>query len=237
MNTEVDFLIVTANEDEYKPFEELVVEQYTSDIYTLGKVYRINGGDYFTVALFSMNSAGNHKAQQKVNRAITRLSPKRVLLAGIAAGFGEMDVKLGDILVPENIVNYESMKIKEINPDTVKKKESKSFFDRFRKPKVVEEHRFVPLNVSQVLFNAAKATAKNSVYDWSSFTKVDNPDNANNKPAVKVEDESIMGCGEAVVATTLAGCRKWLIEECKADGLEMEAYGAGLACCNSDIPF
>ncbi len=65
-----------------------------------------------TVALVQLPNMGPTSAAVTTARAIEALRPKRVILTGIAAGIGP-DVALGDVLISDQVVDYDVGKINE----------------------------------------------------------------------------------------------------------------------------
>ena len=55
---------------------------------------------------------GRVEALNTTKDAINRWKPRYVLLVGIAGGFEENDARLGDILVSDQIIDYELQKLK-----------------------------------------------------------------------------------------------------------------------------
>lgn len=64
-----------------------------------------------TVALVQLPNMGPVSAAVTTTRAIEALQPKRVILTGIAAGIGS-EVCLGDILVSDQVIDYDIGKVK-----------------------------------------------------------------------------------------------------------------------------
>lgn len=102
----VDFLIVTALKDEYDAVTALLPEYGVTGRDTIASVPRIGSTESFRIAVI-VSGQSTAVAQAAVKDAITRCSPRAVILTGIAAGFPEAGVTLGDILIPFRIVPYE----------------------------------------------------------------------------------------------------------------------------------
>jgi nucleoside phosphorylase len=118
--SEVDFLVVTALEEEQKavlnklpdhkrldPSGDDIRVYYLSELATAlpegsTGVYRI---------VVSLLGKGRTKATTAAADAIRRWQPRHVILVGIAGGIAAQEVKLGDILVSDQIVDYELRKL------------------------------------------------------------------------------------------------------------------------------
>ena len=124
--TLTDFLIVTALEEErdailnklpnYKqlpPSEESVRFYYSADIST-----RFSNGtvDIYTVAVVMLLNMGRVEAAIATGDAIRQWNPRYVIMVGIAGGISESNVRLGDILVSDQVVDYELQKITSTGP-------------------------------------------------------------------------------------------------------------------------
>lgn len=68
-------------------------------------------GNGLRIALAGAINMGPVSAAVATSNAITAIGPSRVILTGIAAGIGD-DVKLGDIVVSDQIVDYDAGKLK-----------------------------------------------------------------------------------------------------------------------------
>ncbi len=239
---EVDFLIVTTLSAETDAVRELLEEEKPLTHYIVGKISREGSNDRYVVALTEIGEMGTNAAQAAVGEALNRLNPKRVILTGIAAGFPEAGVNLGDILIPNAIVPYELTKIKE--PSAGRWKTCwRWLFNLLRfqsqQKKVEYEHRAFPAPVSYQLWHAAKTLGSNGTCPWAQEIKEPRPDGTNKKPVAHTNSLSVLGSGDKIVASKFAEVRKWLLEEFphKAIGLEMESYGVQKACQVREIPF
>lgn len=234
---EVDFLIVTALPEETEAVRELLEEKRPSPPYVIGVISRNDTNAKYVVASTEIGEMGTNAAYKAVSDAIYRLNPKRVILTGIAAGFPETGVKLGDVLVPYFIFPYELAKIREA-PGVGR---IRNFLRRLlpKSRKVKYEPRADPMPVSESLWLAAKSLAKDEQSDWADAIREQRPDETEGSPAVHCSRRSVLGSGEKVVATKFAFCRQLLLNRFpeRAIGLEMEAFGAQTACRERDIPF
>ena len=65
----------------------------------------------YSLVIVCLPGMGRLEAMGAAKDAITRWHPSYVLLIGIAAGFEDNDAKLGDVLVSDQIVDYELQKL------------------------------------------------------------------------------------------------------------------------------
>lgn len=120
--TQIDFLIVTALKEEREAVLKLLPGakklDATDDIYTYHsatvpvKTAQGTEGSYNAI-IMSCLSMGRVQAGVATASAIHRWKPRCVLLVGIAGGFARSDVRVGDILIAETIIDYELQKLKE----------------------------------------------------------------------------------------------------------------------------
>jgi nucleoside phosphorylase len=119
----IDFVIVTALEEEREavlrklPFaKQLPPSDEDIRVYYHSKlpVHLSDGslGDYDLIVLSLLNM-GRVEASTATSDAIRRWQPRFVLLVGIAGGIEDAEVNLGDILISNQIVDYELQKIRE----------------------------------------------------------------------------------------------------------------------------
>lgn len=121
----IDFVIVTALEEErdavlaklpgYQklvPFEDDVRVYFLSD---LPVTFSDGSLGYYRIILMPLLSMGRVQATIATADAIRRWSPRYVLLVGIAGGIATK-IKLGDILVSDQIVDYEVQKLTATGP-------------------------------------------------------------------------------------------------------------------------
>jgi nucleoside phosphorylase len=160
-----------------------------------------------------------------------------VILAGIAAGFPESGIALGDIVVPFSIVPYELAKIREVGKDNVTV--SPSLFRASDMSMTGYEHRGSPLDVSHPLWVAAEAISRDPMRPWLNKVSAQRPLSSKGFPTVHVDRRFKLGSGDKLVASEFAEARQWLISTYGKDaiGLEMEAFGSIIACRSSDTPF
>jgi nucleoside phosphorylase len=235
----VDFLIVTALKDEYDAMIALLPESEVQGCETIACIPRINATGSFRVAII-ISGQTNALAEAAVKDAILHCTPRAVILTGIAAGFPESGVTLGDVLIPFRIVPYEHAKISEQPAVSV-------FFSSAplghrptaTPPMVKYQHRGEPLDVSHPLWIAAEALSRDPKRPWLKRILTPRPSSEKTFPTIHADRGYKLGSGDKLVASELAEARKWLIDTYgrHAIGLEMEAYGAIIGCRSADIPF
>lgn len=225
---EVDFLVVAALKDEATEIAKFLASPEPEGEYILGKIPRWKGRGEYTVAIVNLHDGmGAHHAGPVTQDAITKLKPWAVLLTGIAAGFEDARAKvaLGDLMVPYGVVPYELAKL--VGQD--KEKDS---------PAAIE-HRGVAWAVSESLWRTAANVANDTEQPWLAMVKAERPEGAATPPKIHSSADSVLGCGEKVVADEEAEERKWLIATYPRQilGLEMESYAAMRSCRMLDKPF
>ncbi len=227
---QTDFLIVTALDIETDAVESLLENKSPKGPDISGEVTRESSTTKYSVIVTEIGEMGTNPAQRATREALSRANPRYVILTGIAAGFPESEVNLGDVIVPRAVVPYEIAKI------TERKIGIRALLGR----KTTEyEHRSLPIQVSYPLWYASDRLASDNTSTWPSSIRVARPDGTNRRPVVHSQATSILGSGEKIVASDLAEARKWLISEYRrqAVGLEMESYGVLTACQVTDTPF
>ena len=107
------FLFVTANEHERTAFETKFVRH--EEKYVFGKTYYIGSFGNYPVAYIHMEEQGvtNPASTPLVSQLINELRPEGVVMVGIAFGSNENKQKIGDVLVSDKILPYDSQKILE----------------------------------------------------------------------------------------------------------------------------
>jgi nucleoside phosphorylase len=120
--TQVDFLIMTALDEEREAVLKLLPGarklDATDDVYTYHyakvpvKTAEDTEGSYNAIVM-SYPSIGRVQASAATANAIHRWKPRCVLLVGIAGGIADRQVEKGDILIAEQIIDYELQKLKE----------------------------------------------------------------------------------------------------------------------------
>jgi formylglycine-generating enzyme required for sulfatase activity len=119
-NAGVDFVIVTALEEErdallsklpgfkrLPPSDDVKNVYYTADVPV---VFSDGLAGNYKVVVVSLINMGQTNATLTASEAIGRWRPRYILLVGIAGGVGGK-VQLGDVLIPDQIVDFELQKI------------------------------------------------------------------------------------------------------------------------------
>lgn len=107
------FLFVTANKHERQAFEERFVHE--EEAYIKGKSYYIGRFGSYPAAYIHVDEQGvtNPAAMPLVNELVNELKPVAVVMVGIAFGVDESRQKIGDVLVSDKILPYDSQKLLE----------------------------------------------------------------------------------------------------------------------------
>jgi formylglycine-generating enzyme required for sulfatase activity/nucleoside phosphorylase len=229
----VDFLVACALSDEYSAFLPHVQERFVEGTDTFGFIPRVDPQEAYCVAAI-VTGQTTAIAQAAVAEAIIRIRPRAVIVVGIAAGFPESDVRLGDIMVPFRIAPYEYVKITQSSPEHIVPADQNPIARQLR-----YEHRNLPFDVSHSMWTQASALSRNPSQPWLPLIEAPRPSSFSPNPKVHADDQSILGSGDKLVASEFAEQREWLIGTFgkHALGLEMEGYGALMACRSRDIPF
>ncbi len=161
----------------------------------------INGA---TVLVSPLGAMGNVNSAQATERAIAIWNPARVMVVGIAGGAkdGGGYLRLGDVLVPEQVVGYELAKVRDTGP----------------------ERRYEVYRPAPELIDAAKSVTP---AEWALAMAVPRPDGQSGRTLPRVHFGPVLS-GEKVIAdeSALASLRQaWP----KAVGVEMEGLGVALA--------
>lgn len=107
------FLFVTANEHEREAYEAKFIRQKSK--YILGKTYYLGLFGNYPAAYIHVDEQGvtNPASMPLVSQLVKELSPVAVIMVGIAFGVDEKKQKIGDVLVSDKILPYDSQKILE----------------------------------------------------------------------------------------------------------------------------
>lgn len=107
------FLFVTANEHEREAFETTFIRQGEKCI--LGKTYYLGQFGLYPAAYIHVDEQGvtNPASMPLVSQLVYELSPVAVVMVGIAFGVDQQKQKIGDVLVSDKILPYDSQKILE----------------------------------------------------------------------------------------------------------------------------
>ncbi len=117
----VDFLIITALEEERDAvlqrlpgYQQTLTSDVDVRIYYEAVVEAIRADRarcHYLVVVVCLSNMGRVQASATAGDAIRRWDPRYVLLVGIAGGLKAAGVGLGDILIAEQIADYESQKV------------------------------------------------------------------------------------------------------------------------------
>ncbi|SPF47272.1 conserved hypothetical protein [Candidatus Desulfosporosinus infrequens] len=106
-------LFVTANEHEREAFEKKFIRQ--KEQYILGKTYYLGMFGHYPAAYMHMDEQGvtNPAAAPLVSQLVNQLHPVAIVMVGIAFGVDESKQKIGDVLISDKILPYDSQKLLE----------------------------------------------------------------------------------------------------------------------------
>lgn len=116
----VDFLLVTALPEERDAllrrlpgYVRVAPRKDDIHVYFRADLPVHNGAGSYRLAVLPLLGMGRVNAATATSEAIKRWKPKHVVLVGIAGGIAARNVALGDLLISEQIVDYELQKITE----------------------------------------------------------------------------------------------------------------------------
>lgn len=112
-NNSYAFLFVTANDYERESFEKKFVCQ--KEQYILGKTYYLGMFGRYPAAYIHMDEQGvtSPAAAPLVSELVRELNPVAVVMVGIAFGADRDKQKIGDVLVSDKILPYDSQRLLE----------------------------------------------------------------------------------------------------------------------------
>lgn len=217
----VDYFVVTALREESE-----AIERYLTEIQPEGPegfyVGTLKSDDKVTsrrVLYYQPGSGqGTKPAQWLADEGIRHGSPGALLLVGIAGGFHEHEICLGDVLVPETIDSYEFAK---------------------RTPEKVER-REPPFRVTarRILWIAKSIAASGEC--WYKNIRERRPNERERSfPLIHAPDRGVLGSGDKNLADERAEERRYLKEThgSRAIGFDMEAAGVAFTCLERQVPF
>jgi nucleoside phosphorylase len=124
----IDFLLVVALREELEallgklggyrqlpPFENDIHTYFAADVQT---TFADGSAGMYEVAVMSLVGMGRPQATKGTTDAIHTFDPRYVLLVGIAGGISAKGVRIGDVLVADQIVDYELQKLSSGKVDT-----------------------------------------------------------------------------------------------------------------------
>ena len=110
----VDILVMTAVECELMAVLSFIPPASKMYKKGLGSVYMGNLGTMkIAVMRCKMGSSGTRGTGQIVQKAVTELMPKAVFCVGYCGGLNPKKLKLGDVVISEKLITYESCKVTE----------------------------------------------------------------------------------------------------------------------------
>lgn len=122
-----DFVIITALEEERNALlnklpgiRKLAPSNQDVRVYYSTKIpvqFSGHSNGSYHVVLTTMSSMGRVNAAAVASDAIYRWRPRYVLMVGIAGGISEANVKLGDIIISNQIVDFEQQKLTDFGPE------------------------------------------------------------------------------------------------------------------------
>jgi nucleoside phosphorylase len=119
----VDFVIITPLEEErdavllkLKGVQKLPPSKTDILVYFAARLpveYPDGRRTHYTIVVVPLVNMGQQDAANAATDAVRRWKPRFVLLVGIAGGLGIAGVKLGDVLIADQVANYELQKLTE----------------------------------------------------------------------------------------------------------------------------
>ncbi len=125
--TKVDFVLITALEEEFDAVMAQLPNSVTLPpsnedirVYTAAHIpvtFTDGRKSSYSAVLLQLLNMGRLEAANATNDAIRRWQPRYVILIGIAGGIKAQGVALGDVIVSDQIVDYELQKITPTGPE------------------------------------------------------------------------------------------------------------------------
>lgn len=123
----IDFVLVTALEEERDAllgklpgYQPLPPSDKDTNFYYFAELpvtFADNSNGRYKIIVLPLLGMGRVQAATATTNAIQHWKPRYVLLVGIAGGLKSAGVKIGDILIPDQIVDYELQKITPEGPE------------------------------------------------------------------------------------------------------------------------
>ncbi|WP_309891521.1 hypothetical protein [Archangium sp.] len=117
-NERIDFLLVTALPEErdallrkLPAYEKVAARKDDVHVYFRADLPLGKGGKAYRLIVLPLLGMGRVNAATATVDALKRWRPRHVVLVGIAGGIAERGVKVGDLLVSEQVVDYELQKL------------------------------------------------------------------------------------------------------------------------------
>lgn len=128
--SQVDILIVTALHEELRALEDLFDLSGSPVLITASipcffnpEISCTSGDEFYSAAVFCLNSMGNASASTYVSHAVRDLNPSYVFMFGIAGGFKDQ-VGLADVIIPDKIfytaLGKQYPDRRDVRPETLK---------------------------------------------------------------------------------------------------------------------
>ena len=95
--------------DSVRNIKQFKFKQIQDDIPHCSGVLKIKGKPY-ELLLFSSGVAGPQQAQSLLHRILLKWTPRYLFLVGVSGGFKDRKVKIGDLILPREIISIESLK-------------------------------------------------------------------------------------------------------------------------------
>ncbi len=211
-NNSVDVVIITALQKEQqaviKHLDKVEKVEIKNRVFYRAEVLHENGQGSYSVVLLSLPGMGNVQASIAATQAITIWNPSQIILTGISGGIkADANQYLGDIVVGEQIVDYELGKIKETGM----------------------EHRYEVMRSSFPLINAARNLQPEK---WVLSSKVPRPDGTTGRVIPKVHF-GVVASGQKIVANS-AFLEEIRAHWSKIAAIEMEGFGIALAAFQAE---
>ncbi|WP_333317464.1 phosphorylase family protein [Microcoleus sp. D3_18a_C4] len=207
-----DVVIVTALEKERDAVLRYLdsPEKVSSKNRTVHKAYlqHENSETGYQVVVLCLGAMGNVQSAIAVTQAIDIWNPAAIVLTGIMGGVEHSERSLGDLIVAEQIVSYESGKVKDTGTET-------RFQVQLPTYKMIEKARHFP--------------DEKWVRDRRTIPR---PDGQSGRGIPQVHFE-VVASGEKVIADTIT-VPKLQSYWNKLAGVEMEGFGTALAVYQAD---
>ncbi len=210
----VDYVLIFALEKELQAFLRILPEYETrqTDItFHKARVLGQNRRKPYSIVALRLPQMGNYEATAATTRAIDVWKPRHVLLGGIMGGVKRRGVKLGDLVVADMVIAHEPGKLRTTGL----------------------ERRLQALRPATELLEVARSIEPR---DWALAPSELRPDGAGDRIVPRIHFGAVVS-GEKVIAD--ASWMDALAADVHAEmgeaakqlvGVEMEAYGAALAC-------
>ena len=216
-NDEADIVILTALEKErdaiLRYLESPQMIEYFGRTFYAASIKTSKSETIYKIVIDCLPSMGNKESAIATEKVITNFSPRHIILVGIAGGIPKQNRYLGDVIVGEQVVDYEL---------------NKQIQNEVGNYQVQRRYKVYPPATS-LLEAARKLDGQN----WFSYIDCQRPDGTTGRinPHVHFGD---IASGSTVIADQ--SLRDSFIENWpQLVGVEMEGAGVALAAYKSDI--